>query len=104
MPEEVWTSWLSGTDRMEVHLRTEKRSVLTFSVQFVAQIGDEWHPIVRYDTAHGRPHMDRLWPGGRKETTDLRGLDKSRAFTYAITDIKARWQLYRSRYEKDLRR
>ena len=66
MPEEVWTSWLSGTDRIEVRLRTEKRSVLTFSVQFVAQIDDEWHPIVRYDTAHGRPHMDRLWPGGRE--------------------------------------
>ncbi len=88
--EERWTAWLSGTDRMEVRLSRQRRQVLNFAVQYVAEIGGAYHPIVRFDTAHGEPHMDVLWPGGVKETTELKELDMARAFTYAISDIKAR--------------
>ncbi len=101
--EERWTSWLSGVDRLEVRLSRERRRVLNFAVQYIAQISDEWHPIVRFDTAHQRPHMDVLSARGAKETTELNELDKARAFTYAISDIKARWQFYRERYERALR-
>ncbi len=104
MPEELWTSWLSGSDRIEIRLRRDKRAVQAFSVQLLARISDEWHAIIRFDTAHGRPHMDLLWPSGRKETRDLKDLDKNRAFTYAISDIKSRWQEYRARYERALSR
>jgi len=100
--DERWTAWLGAVDRMEIRVTRDRRVVLSFSVQYLAEIGDEWHPIVRFDTAHQRPHMDILWPRKATETIDLKELDKGRAFTYAIIDIKTRWQFYRERYERAL--
>ena len=37
--------------------------ITEFRIQYEAFIGDEWHPIVRYDTAHGKPHRDILPDG-----------------------------------------
>lgn len=44
--------------------------------------------------------MDSLWPDGTKQVVSLANLDKNRAFTYAIDDIKAWWMFYRARYEE----
>ena len=48
--------------------------------------------------------MDVLSPTGRKETRELRGLDKRDALTYALTDIDSRWEFYRDRYQRAMKR
>ena len=85
---------------MEIRLLRDGREVISFAVQYLAEIQGRWHAIVRFDTAHTKPHMDTLWPDGRKETLDLHDLDKNRAFTYAISDIKSHWEFYRVRYQR----
>ena len=79
------------------------RSIVRFSVQYLARIGDEWRPIVRYDTAHGRAHMDISHPNQTQETRDMRASNYREALTLAIRDIKERWEFYRERYERWMR-
>ena len=38
-----------------------------------ALIGGEWKAIVRYDTAHRRPHKDILRPNGTQKKQEYRG-------------------------------
>lgn len=79
------------------------RSVVKFSVQYLARIDQEWYPIVRYDTAHGYAHMDISRPDGSHETRKLKSKDYREALAIAIADLKARWEFYRERYERWLR-
>ena len=75
--------------------------------EFVAQleclIDDEWHVIVRYDTAHGFAHRDILLPDGTQEKTELSVSDFNEALTFAQLDLKTNWRTYRARYERWLR-
>ncbi len=75
-------------------------SVTHFSVQYIARIDDEWYPIVRYDTAHGRAHVDVSHPDKSQETRELTAPSYREALTMAIADVKARWEFYRERYER----
>ena len=53
---------LGSKDRYRhVHIRVRDRIVF-FRVQLETRIGEEWMPVVRYDTAHGFVHRvrDRL--------------------------------------------
>ena len=61
-----------------------------------------WLPIVRYDTAHGFAHRDRLRPDGSIEKTPLPIEDYSQALTYAEADLKEHWQTYRGRFLEEL--
>ena len=38
--------------------------IVEFRIQFEAFIDGQWHPVMRYDTAHGQAHRDMLHPGG----------------------------------------
>ena len=103
MPRDYsWTKWLTDRDRVEVRVQTEGKEVLNFAVQYLATIDATWHPVVRFDTAHGGPHIDILSPAGRKETRDLKGMDNRDALTYALSDIDRRWEFYRQRYRREL--
>jgi hypothetical protein len=42
----------------------EEGVVTDFVIQYEAEIDGKWHEIVRYDTAHDRPHKDVLHPDG----------------------------------------
>jgi hypothetical protein len=38
--------------------------VTAFTVQLETYVDGHWHPVVRYDSAHGHPHRDLLdWDG-----------------------------------------
>ncbi|MGA9347240.1 MAG: hypothetical protein WBW48_00355 [Anaerolineae bacterium] len=80
-------------------LRTGKE-VVQFAVQYLANIQGEWQPIVRFDTAHGRPHMDISHPDGSRERQELPFDNYNTALSYAIHHVKTRWQFYRERYER----
>ena len=80
----------AGTDMLRVRLRTERGLVVQFSVQDEAMIDDQWLPVVRYDTAPGYAHRDRLDRRGRNiEKLDLGSPNRySEVFTNALNDTK----------------
>jgi hypothetical protein len=70
----------SGCEDRLRHSHTIQRGRLTrFCVQYEAWIADEWTPIVRYDTAHGRSHKDLLHPDKTQSREELRG--------YSVEDV-----------------
>lgn len=94
----------SGNDRLRVKIETQKGKVVDIVVQYEARFGEEWHPVVRYDCSHGFLHRDVMFPGGKKEKYPLDIPDLKSALLYAEQDIKDRWQWYRARYRKRLKK
>ena len=82
----------------------EANKVVEFRIQFEALIDGEWVVIVRYDTAHGRPHRDIMHPDGSeiKEWLDL--YSKAEVLTIGQRDIMENWSAYRERFEKELQK
>ena len=87
-----------------VDFETERNRVLGFMVQLECLFGEEWHPVVRYDTAHGFAHRDILRPSGETEKSATPVRDYNEALTFAIQDLGANWGNYRQRYEQWLKR
>lgn len=86
-----------------VRFELERDEVVRFTVQLECRFDDQWHPIVRYDTAHQFAHRDLIRPWGEVEKTEMSTQDYNEALTFAIQDLKAHWQEYRQRYEQWLR-
>lgn len=86
-------------------VRFEKHSgrILSFAIQLECLIGGEWHPVIRYDTAHGFAHCDVLHPTKEAQKIDLNLKDYNAALTFAQRDIAERWRAYCERFEKWLR-
>ena len=55
---------------------------------------------MRYDCAHGFFHRDVIFPNGNKEKHTISIIDLESALTYAEQDIKDRWDFYKERYLK----
>jgi len=91
---------LTADDEIRIMIERAGKEVVEFAVQYLARIQGEWQPVVRFDTAHGRPHMDVSHPDGTQETRDLRFESYSIALTYAIRNIQERWEFYRERFER----
>ncbi len=86
-----------------VRFALERKRVLSFVVQLECRFESEWHPVVRYDTAHGFAHRDMLRPGKETEKTALSFQEYGAALTFAINDLAQNWERYRLRYEKWLK-
>lgn len=87
-----------------VSFETERNRVLGFMVQLECLFGDDWHPVVRYDTAHGFAHRDLLHPSGETEKKITPVRDFNEALTFAIQDLTKNWETYRRRYGQWLER
>lgn len=48
--------------------------------------------------------MDILLPDGSKRTLNLAGMDQRGALTYALEDIDRRWEFYKERYRRAMKR
>ena len=83
--------------------RQARKRVLEFVVQLEYWTGQEWEPIVRYDTAHDVVHRDLYRPGRAVEKMPMGLADLNEALTIAERDLKANWRLYRDRYVKERR-
>ncbi|MCL0059698.1 hypothetical protein M1O20_04335 [Dehalococcoidia bacterium] len=94
----------SGEDALRMRIRTEKGKVMDIVVQYEAKFGEDWHPIVRYDCSHGFFHRDIMFPGGKEEKYPLNIPDLKTALVYAEQDIKDRWNWYRDRYQRRLKK
>lgn len=91
-------------DRLRVYALKDKGEILKFLVQYEAFIETKWHPIVRYDTAHGFAHIDVMSPDGRIDKQPIYFPSYSLAFTYATQDLRRYWREYRGRYERRIRK
>lgn len=93
-----------GTDRLRTRIVTQKGEITDLMIQYEARIKDEWHPIVRYDTAHGFPHRDVLYPNGKIDKYALDFPNLEMVLQFAEQDLQDRWQWYKEKYRKRLRR
>ena len=71
---------------------------------YEAFIAGRWHPIVRYDSAHGQPHREVLHPSGPEMKEWYRGYRNAEVLSIGQRDIVANWPGYRALYEKEMGR
>lgn len=101
MPEEDFFQQLDdiGQERTRIVFYRDRRAVLTFTVQYETSIDDQFFPVVRYDSAHDRPHRDVLDRSGRLVRKEwLPDMDYNVALDFAIADIEENWRAYRRRF------
>lgn len=84
--------------------RRIRKTIIHFLVQLEVRHPRRgtWHPVVRYDTAHGFAHRDWVHPDGTSEKTPLPVQDYRQALQFAEADLKDQWQAYRDRFLKEL--
>lgn len=101
--EVVFVHSLAPGSIARVRFTKERGRIVEFVVQLECLIGEEWRPVVRYDTAHGFAHQDILHPNGTTEKRALPVTDFNRALTFAQLDVKTNWQRYKERYARWLK-
>jgi hypothetical protein len=94
--------YLDGDNALRVGFELEHGQVLGFVVQLECRFGenDEWAAVVRFDTAHGFAHCDRLHPYEPAAKTEMKTSDYNEALNVAMRDLADNWAAYRRRYEQ----
>lgn len=92
------------SDRLRVQLEIEKGELINIVVQYESLIDNKWIAIVRYDIEHGFFHRDMMTPKGEKIKTPIDISDLNSATIYAEQDIKDKWEYYKQRYLKGLKK
>ena len=88
--------------RMKIHV--EKGNLIDIVVQYESFISNKWWPVVRYDCSHGFFHRDVMKLNGDKEKQLIAITKLKDALSYAEQDIKDRWEFYKERFTKNLKR
>jgi hypothetical protein len=103
MPEKAFEYVVRiGWDDRYRHLHIQKNGkIVFFRVQYETRIGNKWHPVVRYDTAHGFAHRDLLDINGRVKKTPLFNQDYNDALSFAESDLKSNWLSYKQEFGED---
>jgi hypothetical protein len=92
--------YLDDRNALRVRFELEHGQVVGFTVQLESRFGeDQWVPVVRYDTAHGFAHCDRLHPYAPPAKSQMNTRDYNEALTLALHDLALNWGAYRRRYE-----
>lgn len=91
-------------EKLRLKIITEKGRVIDMVVQYESFIHNKWTPILRYDCAHGFFHRDVLFPKNEKEKQIIPIASLEDALFYAEQDIKDRWEFYKDRYLKKLKK
>ena len=97
MAETSYLLPLFADARIRHFHRTVRQRVVAFSLQLEVRVRSEWHPVIRYDTAHGRAHIDRYTLSGKSRKEWLR-LDFREALTRAERDLRVNWVRYHERF------
>ncbi len=62
----------------------------------------EWTQVVRFDTAHGYPHMDKLdRQGNKKSTIKFDYLSNEEALSMAIDFLKGNYEVFIEEFRND---
>ena len=93
-----------GYDRLRIRLIIDKGELIDVVYQYEAFINNNWVAIVRYDCSHGFFHRDVLNPNGDKEKFEITLDDLKSASKYAEQDLKDRWEWYKERYIKKMKK
>ena len=93
----------SAIDRYRHYHKLERRAIKEFTIQYEAEINGKWYEIVRYDTAHGRPHKDVLHPNGTETKEEFRYYSNAEVLSYGQNDIRKNWKRHRTQFEKEMR-
>jgi hypothetical protein len=72
---------------------TRRGRIVAFVVQLEVELQGVWLPVIRYDMAHGRAHVDLYETPKRKKKRFLE-LAPGEAMTLAEEDIKENWEEY----------
>lgn len=95
----------TGLEWLRMRIETKDGRVMGFLVQYETTVTGERVPVVRYDTAHGFTHRDRL--NRRGELVDKRRLGGdpplNEALSTGVQDLRANWRRYRQDYFGDER-
>jgi len=89
---------------LRVRLITENGELTDVMYQLESLMNDKWTAIVRYDCAHGFFYRDVLQPNGDKEKQLIEMDSLKNASKYAEQDLKDRWEWYKDRYIKKLKK
>lgn len=94
--------FLDENTSLRVRFDLEEGKVLKFMVQMECRFdeSEKWTPVVRYDTAHGFAHCDRLFLNDKPMKTEMSTKDYNEALTTAMDDLVKNWRHYRRRYEE----
>ena len=94
----------NAQEKLRLRIKTDKGKVIDIVVQYESLIENKWIPITRYDCSHGFFHRDILFPKDEKEKQIISISSLEDALNYAEQDIKDRWEFYKERYLKKLKR
>jgi hypothetical protein len=83
------------------HVR-ERGKIVEFRIQYETLIADNWHPVVRYDSAQGQPHRDIIHPDGTQTKEWYRGFSNAEVLALGQHDIMRNWGDYCATYEKEM--
>ena len=97
MPETSYILPVWIDTRIRHYHRTEGGDVVKFTIQLEVESKERWRTVIRYDTAHGYAHIDRLNLQGKRRKERLH-LNFSDALTRAERDIKQNWWTYRETF------
>ena len=64
-------------------------------------VAEKWYPVVRYDTSHGFAHRDLINRKGGIRKTPVFMYDYNDALTFAESDLRANWEIYKERFLKE---
>jgi len=91
-------------DRYRHYHALDRRTIKEFTIQYEAEIDGVWREVVRYDSAHGRPHKDVLHPDGTQTKEEFPYYTNAEVLTLGQNDIRKNWKRYREQYEKEMRK
>jgi hypothetical protein len=93
LPEQV---------RMRCWYKRRGKRIMQYTVQLEALHQGTWHPVVRFDNAHGFCHRDDIHPDGTQEKTAMFVGDANDTFTRAVKEVQATWEIHRNRFIREL--
>jgi hypothetical protein len=94
----------SHIDLLRMRIWIEKGKITDMVVQYESFINSSWHIIIRYDCSHGFFHRDVIYPNGRKEKKSFDMSSLEDALEFAENDINSRYEFYKDRYIKKIKK
>jgi hypothetical protein len=87
-----------GEGARERHCHEARRgTVVSFVVQLEVELRGAWVPVIRYDMAHGRAHID-LYETPTQKRKQFLELSPTEALTLAEEDLKENWEEYQAEF------
>jgi len=106
MPEREFLIYLdpeTRSCRYRHYHSARGRKISGFRIQLEILADGEWHPIVRYDTAHGKAHRDILHFDGTQTKDWFESYSIEEVLTIGQKDIMEYWLSYRRRFLKEMK-